>query len=84
MLRQTRFLPMLLQQTVRQTMEGAHPKSVTRHLQQVFQTGAHFTRRFIGKGHRHDCKRRDVFDVQQPGDTVHQNTGFTRTGTRKY
>ncbi|MNF88517.1 hypothetical protein D3C84_710140 [compost metagenome] len=35
----------------------------------------------VGEGHRQDGVGRGVFDLDQPGDTVHQHSGFTGTST---
>jgi len=45
---------------------------------------AHFRRRFVGKGHRHNRIRRRVFHHHQPCDTVNQHTRLTAARARQH
>ena len=81
---QTGFTPMLLQQAMSQAMKRTHPHAADRHIQQLLQTAFHFFCRFIGEGHRHQGKRRYIFNLEQPGNAMHQHAGFARACTCQY
>lgn len=71
-LRQVGFQVVGAQQTMRQAVEGADPHAALAGADQMFDTVAHFRRRLVGEGHRHDRIRRTVLHRQQPGDAMHQ------------
>jgi len=80
------ILPVGLEQPVRQAVEGAHPHGagidrLTSLVQKGFQAPAHFPGRLVGKGHGHDGVGRGLLDLDQPGNAVHQHTGFAAAGT---
>ena len=79
-LAQARFLPVRPQQAVREAVEGADPHAGRVDAQQLLDAMAHLGSGLVGEGHRQDGVRRGVFDLDQPGDTVHQHSGFTGTG----
>ncbi|MNP17036.1 hypothetical protein D3C76_1094560 [compost metagenome] len=62
-LRQIRVHVVRTQQAVRQPVESAHPHAALTGAHQLRDTVAHFRRRFVGEGHRHDGIRRAVFDA---------------------
>ena len=80
-LAQAGFLPVRPQQAVRQAVEGAHPHAGRADAQQLLDAMAHLGSGLVGESHRQDRMGRGVFDLDQPGDTVHQHPGFTRAGT---
>ena len=65
------------QQTVRQAVEGAYPHAALGGAHQLADTMAHFRRRFVGKGHRHNGVGRTVFYADKPGNAMHQYAGLT-------
>ena len=75
-LRQVGFQVVGAQQTMRQAVEGADPHATLTGADQMFDTVAHFRRRLVGEGHRHDRIRRTVLHRQQPGDAMHQYPGL--------
>ena len=83
-LRQSGFLPVLLEQAMCEAMKRADPHAVRRHVQQPFQTPFHFARCLVGKGHRHDRERRNILDLQQPDNPVYQYARFARTGSGQH
>jgi hypothetical protein len=80
-LAQPGFLPVRPQQAVRQAVEGADPHAGRVDAQQLLDAMTHLGSGLVGEGHRQDGVGRGVFDLDQPGDTVHQHSGFTGTST---
>ncbi|CAI8916143.1 hypothetical protein EMIT0196MI5_30307 [Pseudomonas sp. IT-196MI5] len=80
-LAQARFLPVRPQQAVRQAVEGTDPHAGRVDTHQLLDALAHLGSGLVGEGHRQDGVGRGVFDLDQPGDTVHQHSGFTGTST---
>ncbi len=78
---QARFLPVRPQQAVRQAVEGADPHAGRADAHQLLDAVAHLGSGLVGEGHRQDRVRRRVLDLDQPGDTVHQHSGFTGAST---
>ena len=74
---QARLLPVRPQQAVRQAVEGAYPHAGRADAHQLLNAVAHLGSGLVGEGHRQDGMRGRVFDLDQPGDTVHQHSGFT-------
>lgn len=83
-LRQPRLTPVRAQQPMGQAMEGPYPHALRADAQQLLNALAHFRRRLVGKGDRQDAVRRSAFDLDQPGDTVHQHAGLAGTGAGQY
>ncbi|EMH76398.1 hypothetical protein EHI8A_126200 [Entamoeba histolytica HM-1:IMSS-B] len=75
-LRQPRFLPVRAQQAVGQAVEGADPHALRTHAEQLLDAVAHLGGGLVGEGHREDGVRRGPFDLDQPGDAVHQHPGL--------
>ena len=59
-LRQVGIHMVRAQQTVRQTVERPHPHTALAGSHDLTNTVAHFRRRFVGKGYRHNRIRRVV------------------------
>ena len=76
-LRQVGVKVMSAQQPVRQSVESADPHTALGGTHQLANTMAHFRRRFVGKGHRHNGVRGTVLNAQQPGDAVYQHARLT-------
>jgi hypothetical protein len=76
-----RFLPVRPQQAVRQAVEGADPHAGRVDTHQLLDAMTHLGSGLVGEGHRQNGVRGRVFDLDQPGDTVHQHSGFTGTST---
>ncbi|MNF54984.1 hypothetical protein D3C84_364300 [compost metagenome] len=66
---------------MRQAVEGANPHAGRVDTHQLLDALAHLGSGLVGEGHRQDGVGRGVFDLDQPGDTVHQHSGFTGTST---
>ncbi len=79
-LAQPGFLPVRPQQAVRQAVEGADPHAGRADAHQLLDAMAHLGSGLVGEGHRQDGVGRGVFDLDQPGDTVHQHPGLTGAG----
>ena len=60
-------------------MEGAHPHTGGVDPHQLLDAMAHLGGSLVGEGHRQHGVWGRVFDLDQPGDTVHQHTGFAGT-----
>ena len=73
------FLPVSPQQTVSQAVEGAYPHACRVDTHQLLDAVAHLGSGLVGERHRQHRVRGRVFDLDQPGDTVHQHTGFAGT-----
>ena len=69
---------MRLEEPMRKTMEGPHPETVGRHLQHVLYAAPHFSGRFVGEGNGQHRMGRKPLSPNQPGDAVHEDTGFAR------
>ncbi|KAI1692489.1 hypothetical protein Ddc_23582 [Ditylenchus destructor] len=78
---QARLLPVCPQQAVCQAVEGAHPHTGRADAHQLLDAMTHLGSGLVGEGHRQDGMRGRVFDLDQPGDTVHQHSGFTGAST---
>jgi hypothetical protein len=78
-LAQPGFLPVRPQQAVRQAVEGADPHAGRVDTHQLLDAVTHLGSGLVGEGHRQNGVGRGVFDLDQPGDTVHQHSGFTGT-----
>ncbi|MNZ35787.1 hypothetical protein D3C78_531910 [compost metagenome] len=79
-----RFLPVGAQQAVRQAVEGADPHARRVDAQQLLDALAHLGGGLVGEGHRQDRVGRGLLHLDQPGDAVHQHTGFAGTGAGKH
>ena len=75
-LRQPSIFPVRTQQSVRDTMKGAEPKAAGRNVHHLLDAVTHFLGGLVGEGHRQDSSGRHPIHGHQPGDPVHQNTGF--------
>ena len=80
-LRQAGVLCVSPQEPVCQTVEGANPEVVNRHIQQFLDTPAHFGGGLVGESDGQDAKRRDMLHLDQPRDPVHEHTGLAAAGT---
>ena len=78
-LAQPGFLPVRPQQTMCEAVEGAYPHAGRVDAHELFDAVAHLGSGLVGEGHRQHRVRGGVFDLDQPGDTVHQHTGFAGT-----
>ncbi|MNC08135.1 hypothetical protein D3C75_557090 [compost metagenome] len=83
-LHQPCFLPVGPQQAMGQAVEGADPHARRVDAQQLLDPLAHFCRGLVGEGHRQDRVRRCLLHLDQPGNAVHQHSGFTGTGASKH
>ena len=83
-LRQTGLLPVSAQQPVRQPVEGTDPHTARRHAHQLLDARAHFAGRLVGERHRQYAVRRHIFDLDQPGNPMHQYPGLAAAGPCQY
>ena len=81
---QPRELMMVSQDAVGQPVESADPHAAHRKAQKVLDPFAHLVGGLVGKGYRQHGVGGDAVGPDQPGDTVYQNTGFARAGSRQY
>ena len=83
-LRQAGLAPMLAQQPMGETVEGADPQPAARKPQQSFDAPAHFRRGLVGERDREDAVGRCALHLDQPGDPVHQHPGLAAAGAREH
>ncbi len=82
--RQSGFLPVRTQQPVGEAMEGTYPHSTDGPFQQFFDANPHLVGGFIGERNSQNTPGRCAFHLNEPGNTVHKNTGFTAAGTSEH
>ncbi len=68
------------QQAMADAVKGPDPQSVRTQIQQSPDPATHFAGGLVGKRHRQQPHGRDVMDLDQPGDPVHQHPRLARPG----
>ena len=69
---------------MRQPMKSADPHALRRNTEHLLDTPAHFIGSLVGEGDRKNAPGRGLFDLDQPGNTVHQHAGFAGAGTSQH
>ena len=67
-----------------QAVEGAYPHAGRTAAEHLLDALAHFGSGLVGKGHRQDAVGRGVFQLDQPGNAVHQHAGLAGARTGKH
>ncbi|KPZ19749.1 Uncharacterized protein ALO56_05260 [Pseudomonas viridiflava] len=80
-LHQPGFLPVRPQQAVRQAVERADPHACRADAHQLLDAMAHLGGCLVGERHRQHRVRGGLLDLHQPGDAMHQHTGFAGAST---
>jgi len=61
----------------------ANPQAIRAQLEQLADPISHLPRRLVGEGDGQQTHRRDMMDLDQPGDSVNQDAGFSRARSRQ-
>ena len=62
-------------------VECSHPKGSTRNVEQRFGSRAHFGRCFVRERDGQHALRRCAFRRDEPGDSVNEHAGLSRTSS---
>ena len=84
LLRESCFAPMCFEESMRKTVESPHPEAVGGHLQHILYAAPHFPGRLVGERDGQHGMGREALRPNQPGDTMHEDTGFARPRARQH